>query len=161
MRNSPISDAARVIADAVFPRRCPVCDNAVYPFGDDVCEDCGIEPEELPFSEEVKDAVKRLTKPAGFEKTEKDKTLYYDGIIGNKIAVMVKLLDRCNNISSMAASFSDKHMAEYILETQEYISPLMEKARDEYPEYSNQLFLIRYHMNSVLAALRHHMRSSL
>lgn len=29
-----------MIADAVFPRRCPVCDNAVYPFGDDVCEDC-------------------------------------------------------------------------------------------------------------------------
>ena len=33
--------------------------------------------------------------------------------------------------------------------------------RDEYPQYSNQLFLIRYHMNSVLEALRHHMRSSL
>ena len=52
-------------------------------------------------------------------------------------------------------------MAEYIKETQEYIHPLMEKARDEYPEYSNQLFLIRYHMNSVIEALRHHMRSSL
>ncbi len=37
----------------------------------------------------------------------------------------------------------------------------LEKARDNYPEYSNQLFLIRYHMNSVLEALRHHMRSSL
>lgn len=40
MRNSLLSDAARVVADAVFPRRCPVCDDAVYPFGADVCEDC-------------------------------------------------------------------------------------------------------------------------
>ena len=46
-------------------------------------------------------------------------------------------------------------------ETQEYIQPLLEKARDAYPQYSNALFLIRYHMNSVLEALRNHMRSCL
>jgi GTP pyrophosphokinase len=74
---------------------------------------------------------------------------------------VVKLLDRCHNISSMASCFSDEHMAEYIKETQEYIYPLMEKAREAYPEYSNQLFLIRYHMKSVVEALRHHMRSGL
>lgn len=38
--NSPFSDAVRVVADAVFPRRCPVCDDAVHPFGADVCTDC-------------------------------------------------------------------------------------------------------------------------
>ena len=48
-------------------------------------------------------------------------------------------------------------MAEYIKETRDHVDPLREKARDEYPEYSNQLFLIRYHMSSVLEALRHHM----
>ena len=127
----------------------------------DVCEDCGVKPEELPFSEEVREAIRLLTKPENFEKTEKEKAIYYEGMAGNRIAVIVKLLDRCNNISSMATSFTDRHMAEYIKETQEYIHPLMEKARDEYPEYSNQLFLIRYHMNSVLEALRHHMRASL
>ena len=127
----------------------------------DVCEDCGVKPEELPFSEEVREAIGLLTKPENFEKTEKEKAIYYEGMAGNRIAVIVKLLDRCNNISSMATSFTDRHMAEYIKETQEYIHPLMEKARDEYPEYSNQLFLIRYHMNSVLEALRHHMRASL
>jgi len=127
----------------------------------DVCEDCGVKPEELPFNEEVREAIRLLTKPENFEKTEKEKAIYYEGMTGNRIAVIVKLLDRCNNISSMATSFTDRHMAEYIKETQEYIHPLMEKARDEYPEYSNQLFLIRYHMNSVLEALRHHMRASL
>ena len=127
----------------------------------DVCEDCAVKPEELPVSDAAKEAVRLLTKPENFEKTDKDETAYYDGIAGNRIATMVKLLDRCNNIASMATSFSDEKMSEYIIETQKYIHPLMEKARDDYPQYANQLFLIRYHMNSVLEALRHHMRSTL
>ena len=127
----------------------------------DVCEDCAVRPEELPVSDAAKEAVRLLTKPENFEKTDKDETAYYDGIAGNRIATMVKLLDRCNNIASMATSFSDEKMSEYIIETQKYIHPLMEKARDDYPQYANQLFLIRYHMNSVLEALRHHMRSTL
>jgi len=127
----------------------------------DVCEDCAVKPEELPVSEATKEAVRLLTKPENFEKTDKDETAYYDGIAKNRIATMVKLLDRCNNIASMATSFSDEKMSEYIIETQKYIHPLMEKARDDYPQYANQLFLIRYHMNSVLEALRHHMRSTL
>ncbi len=127
----------------------------------DVCEDCGVTPEELPVSGEAREAVRLLTKPESFGKTEQEYRAYYDGIGGNRIAAMVKLLDRCNNVSSMATSFTDERMAEYIKETREYIHPLMEKARRDYPQYSNQLFLIRYHMNSVLEALRHHMRSSL
>ena len=127
----------------------------------DVCEDCGVALEELPVNGETREAVRLLTKPENFEKIDKDEKAYYDGIAGNRIATIVKLLDRCNNVTSMATSFSDDHMADYIKETREYIDPLMERARHEYPEYSNQLFLIRYHMNSVLEALRHHMRSAL
>ena len=127
----------------------------------DVCEECGVKPEELPFNEETKEAVRLLTKDENFEKTDEDRILYYDGIAGNRIAMMVKILDRCNNVSSMATSFTDEHMAEYIKETQEYIHPLIEKVRNEYPEYANQLFLIRYHMNSVMEALKHHMLSFL
>ena len=127
----------------------------------DVCEDCGIDPEELPVNEETREAVRLLTKPADFKKTEAYLKAYYDGIAENRIAAMVKLLDRCNNISMMATSFSDDQMAGYIKETKEYVYPLMSRARDDYPEYTNQLFLIRYHMSSVLEALRHHMRSSL
>ena len=126
----------------------------------DVCEDCCVAPEELPVNEETREAVRLLTKPKGF-KLEQDGAAYYEGISGNRIALMVKLLDRCNNISSMATAFTDERMAGYIKETREYIYPLMEKGRDDYPQYSNQLFLIRYHMNSVLEALRHHMKSQL
>ena len=127
----------------------------------DVCEDCDVAVSELPVNDETKEAVRLLTKPENYDKTDKDAEAYYGGIAGNRIATMVKLLDRCNNISSMATSFTDEHMAVYIRETCDYIDPLLEKARDEYPAYSNQLFLIRYHMSSVLEALRHHMLSSL
>ncbi len=127
----------------------------------DVCEDCGVKPEVLPVNDQTREAVRLLTKPENFGKTDPEYKTYYEGIAGNRIALIVKLLDRCNNISGMATSFTDQRMAEYIKETQEYIYPLMEKVKYEYPQYSNQLFLIRYHMNSVLEALRHHMRSSL
>ena len=127
----------------------------------DVCEDCGVDPEELPVNETTREAVRLLTKPENFGKTDPEYRTYYEGIAGNRIALMVKILDRCNNVSGMATSFTDEHMAEYIRETQEYIHPLIERARDEYPEYANQLFLIRYHMNSVLEALKHHMRSGM
>ena len=127
----------------------------------DVCEDCGVEISELPVNDTTREAVRLLTKPENFGKTDPEYRTYYEVIAGNRIALIVKLLDRCNNISSMATSFTDEHMAEYIKETQEYIHPLMKRARDEYPEYSNQLFLIRYHMNSVLETVRHHMRAGL
>ena len=37
----------------------------------DVCEDCGVAPEELPVNETVQEAVRLLTKPASFKKTRK------------------------------------------------------------------------------------------
>ena len=123
----------------------------------DVCEDCGVQPEALPVDAQTKEAVIRLSKPEGFDKSERAYAAYYAGIAENRIATMVKLLDRCNNVSSMATSFTDAQLATYIKETQEYIHPLMECARRAYPQYANALFLIRYHMNSVQEALRHHM----
>ena len=127
----------------------------------DVCEDCDVEIGELPVNDTTKEAVRLLTKQKDYKKTDENQKAYYDGIAKNRIALIVKLLDRCNNISNMANCFSDRHMAEYIKETQEYINPLMDIGRDAYPEYSNQFFLIRYHMNSVVEALRHHMLSNI
>lgn len=127
----------------------------------DVCEDCGVLPEELPANDSVREAVRLLTKPEGFRKTSRDNESYFGGLRNNRIALMVKILDRCNNISGMAASYSDEKMAKYIKETVTYVMPLVEIATKEYPEYSNALFLIQYHMESVLEALRHHMKSTM
>lgn len=116
----------------------------------DVCEDCGIAAGELPVGDTVKEAVALLTKDGISGEAQ-----YFERIAGNKIATMVKLLDRCSNVSGMAGAFSKEKMAEYIRETEDFIYPLLEKAKREYPEYSDQIFLIRYHMMSVVEAIKH------
>ncbi len=78
-----------------------------------------------------------------------------DEISKNPIATMVKLLDRCNNISGMAAGFSKEKMVEYIKETEKLVYPLLQKVKREYPKYSNQIFLIKYHTTSVMEAIKH------
>lgn len=116
----------------------------------DVCEDCGVAPEDLPVNDITREAVALLTKTKGWNPEE-----YYEGISENCIATMVKLLDRCNNISSMSVGFSREKLIRYIKETEEYIYPLLYKAKHKFPMYSNQIFLIKYHMTSVVETIKH------
>jgi len=115
----------------------------------DVCEDCWVAAGELPVGDTAKEAVALLTKDDFMDEVQ-----YFERIAGNKIATMVKLLDRCSNVSGMAGAFSKEKMAEYIRETEDFIYPLLEKAKSEYPEYSDQIFLIRYHMMSVVESVK-------
>lgn len=116
----------------------------------DVCEDCGVSVEDLPVNDVVKEAVKLVTKDG-----TKDTATYYQDISENAIATMVKLLDRCNNVSGMSAAFSKEKMVKYINETEKYVYPLLQTAKTRYSEYSNQVFLIKYHMTSVVTALKY------
>ena len=121
----------------------------------DVCEDCGVKPEELPFSEEVREAVDLLTrKPSEALSKKESAALYYEGISRNRIASVVKVIDRCNNVSTMALSFSDAKLNEYIEETENYVMPLLVRIKHCYPEYNNAVFLIKYQMLSVLESLK-------
>lgn len=115
----------------------------------DVCEDCGVAADDLAVNETTKEAVMLLTK-----NKEQDDSLYYRQIIKNPIATMIKLLDRCNNISGMAVGFSKEKLVKYIKETEMYIYPLIQQAKTEYPMYSNQIFIIKYHMSSVMEAIK-------
>lgn len=116
----------------------------------DVCEDCGVTWEELPVGEEVRCAVKLLTKnPAG-----QDKKAYFEPIAKNEIALFVKLLDRVHNVSGMAGCFSKQKLVKYINETEQWFYPMLETAGTDYPQYSNQVLLIKYHMVSVVNTLK-------
>ena len=115
----------------------------------DVCEDCGVRVEELPVNDLTKEAVALLTKADDIDKKE-----YYQRISRNPIASMIKLLDRCNNVSGMAAGFSKEKLVEYIKETESDVYPLLQRAKSEYPMYSNQIFLVKYHMTSVIEAIK-------
>lgn len=122
----------------------------------DVCEDCGVPIEELPVNDETKEAVALLTKDfKALKESEEAVKAYYDNIANNRIAAIVKLLDRCNNVSGMAACFSEEKMAFYIYETETYIYPLFDIIEGNYPEHAQQIFLIKYHLMSVVEAIRH------
>lgn len=116
----------------------------------DVCEDCGVSVDDLPVNDVVKEAVRLVTKDRS-----KDTYDYYQEISENSIATMVKLLDRCNNVSGMSAAFSKEKLVKYINETEEYVYPLLQTAKTRYSEYSNQVFLIKYHMTSVVTSLKY------
>lgn len=117
----------------------------------DVSEDCGIAPEELPFREEVQRAVGLLTRnrDESIPKAERDR-MYYEGIRKDRIASIVKVLDRCDNVSGMSHVFSMDKMHSYIDETETYILPLLDLIRDAYPEFMDAAYLIKYQIVSIL-----------
>lgn len=121
----------------------------------DVVEDCDVIAEELPVSLEVKTAVTLLSfqNLEGLSK-EESKKRYYEKIKENRLASIVKLLDRCNNISTMATGFKPEKMAAYIDETEKYVMPLLNLVKHEYDEYYNVAFLLKYQMKSVIESLK-------
>ena len=115
----------------------------------DVCEDCGVKANQLPVSDEIQDAVNRLThvKTTPLE-------IYYDSIAQNWISIMVKILDRCHNVSSMAGTFSQAKCQDYILESETHVMPLFRILKERKPEYGNVLFVLKYHVMSVDNSLK-------
>ena len=121
----------------------------------DVCEDCYVSPDELPFNPEVQETVRLLTRDFSERgRSDAGKEAYYSRISQNAPATLIKLLDRCNNISSMVTAFTPNRMQKYIEETEIFVYPLFEAGEERFPEYQEQLFIIRYHMSSVIDSLK-------
>ena len=126
----------------------------------DVCEDCGVAPADLPVGKEVQEIVRILTKdPSPRGRTFAGQQDYYYNISCSRIATLVKLLDRCNNISSMTSGFSRERMIYYIKDTERWVYPLFKSAKTKYPQHRSQIFLIRYHMTSMIDSIRSQLSS--
>ncbi len=120
----------------------------------DVVEDCGVPAEALDTSQEVKEAVSLLTfSQHEGQSREEAKNIYFKRLSENRLAVFVKLLDRCNNISTMVTGFSKAKMISYIRETESMVFPLLEQVSDD-PEYSSAAFLLKYQMKSVIETIK-------
>ena len=115
----------------------------------DVCEDCGVNPEELPFPENIRHSVALLTKEKG-QPTEE----YYAGVMSDSCACIVKALDRCNNVATMASSFSKKKLIEYVNETEQYVYPLLDHIKRKYLEYRDVIFVIKYQLLSTIETIK-------
>lgn len=120
----------------------------------DVCEDCGVGLAELPVGDTVKRAVDLMTfQVMEGETKEIAKNRYYNMLLQSREACMTKLIDRCHNVSSMAGTFSVEKLKAYIEETRHYVLPLLRKVKDKYPQDSDILFVLKYHIVSVVDSI--------
>ncbi len=111
----------------------------------DVTEECKIPPSEIPVCKEVQDIVALVSKPdKGY-----DAKKYFDAIAGNPKACMVKCIDRCNNLSTMADGFTVSQMAKYIQETEKWYPRLLRVIKEQ-PAYNNAAWLLQYQIKSLL-----------
>lgn len=122
----------------------------------DVVEDTDIMLEDPPFSDDVKCIVNLLTftVPEGMKK-EDAKKIYYEKIKENGKACIIKVIDRCNNVSTMAGSFTKEKLLEYIDETEIYIFPVLDVLKHDYPEYADVAFLIKYQLLSLIETMKY------
>ena len=120
----------------------------------DVCEDCGVGIMELPVSDAVRHSVSLLTFTVmDGESKGTAKNRYYNMILEDRAATLAKLIDRCHNVSSMAGTFSREKLAAYIEETRQYVLPLLRKAKSRYPADADVLFVLKYHITSVVDSI--------
>lgn len=141
--NHPLTMACQVLA-------CGIRDDVLIAsiLLHDVVEDTEDEISDLPFSDEVKHLVDLVSRNG--------KTIdeYYDNIAKNGKACVIKITDRCNNVSTMAGCFSDASMKKYIKETEECVLPLIDIVKRDYPEYKDIVFLAKYHILSVIETIK-------
>ena len=121
----------------------------------DVIEDCQIKIEELPVNDNVKEMVMRVSflKQPGLT-NEETKAHYFEKITEHKKAALLKVLDRCNNVSTMGETFEKKRLCNYIEETEHYIFPLIDMLLRECPEYRDVAFLVQYQIVSMLETIK-------
>ncbi len=121
----------------------------------DTCEDCHLLPEELPVNAAVREAVRRLTFfPEPGVPHARARDYYFAQIPGNRIAVLTKLLDRCNNLSYMVYGFPRDKLLDYIEETERAVIPLLDYAETHFHQDRAALFLLRYQIYSVMNSIR-------
>ncbi|MBR3645387.1 MAG: hypothetical protein IKN54_03125 [Lachnospiraceae bacterium] len=120
----------------------------------DVCEDCGVKFDELPASDTVKKAVSVLTKDEDIHTSDPDYSKYFGKIRQNDIALLVKILDRCSNVTDMAVGFDDARIRKYVAETEELIYPLYEEAYRRFPDKKYALINLEYHTKGIIETIK-------
>lgn len=120
----------------------------------DVIEDCNIENpyqklgKKYGINKEIIDIVLLLTKSKDYKKTDPTQEIYYSKIKENKAALIIKLSDRANNLSTIDA-FTKEKMISYVNETKELVFPICKYGKSYYPEYSNAITIMKYQMVSI------------
>ena len=120
----------------------------------DVVEDCNIKDaykelaQKYDLARDVIKVVLLLSKDKNYKSRTSLETSYYENIKSDKRALIIKLSDRANNLSTIDA-FTKEKMIEYVSETRNLIFPLCKYGKAYYPELSNAITIIKYQMVSI------------
>lgn len=114
----------------------------------DVVEDCDVKVDALPVNDDIKAIVTRLTHIPAVPLRD-----YYENMTDSEPAMLVKLLDRCDNVSTMAGVFTLSKMLDYVRETKDYVLPLIRKVKDCFPNDSDALFVLKYQILAVIDSI--------
>ena len=110
----------------------------------DVCEDCNIPLSALPVNDVVRQGVKLMTiRPFEGEEKAETKRRYYNELLYSKEAIICKGFDRCECLNDAEGILTEEAIEKNILETHEYLLPVLKQAKYEYPESSDMLHTIR------------------
>ena len=117
----------------------------------DILEDTDVTYDEIEneFSAEIAIVVRLLTHPDSMSNEE-----YYQKIQTNLLASLIKIADRCHNVSTMAGVFTKARLEKYVDETNTLVRPLIRFIRDNHPEVSSQVVCMSYHIKSVINAIK-------
>lgn len=118
----------------------------------DVLEDTGANTHNLKLngiSEMTCMIIELLSKKKGI-----DEGSYYSKMSEYPKCCVVKIADRCNNVATMSGAFSVQKIEQYVHETETWIYDLCKQTKDNFPEYSNQVFAMRYQLDSTMAAYK-------
>lgn len=113
----------------------------------DVIEDTEYELDDLHISESAKEIVDRMT-CIDIGNRQKSQENYFRKIEGNTKAMLVKCLDRCHNLSDMAAGLVHYKQVRMINESEEYVLPMLRKLRES--EYHDVAYLLEYQIKGLL-----------
>ena len=98
------------------------------------------------FPKEVYEIVKLLSKHSGADQYELSE--YFNAIKKNKLALLIKLSDRSHNVEDLYNMKIEK-IHKYVKETKDYILPLCSYAKQNYPELSNGITILKSKIRSL------------
>ncbi|MFE8701148.1 HD domain-containing protein [Cytobacillus sp. FJAT-54145] len=120
----------------------------------DVLEDCPVDWVDLVHKHHMDASI--ISDLELLSKNGKTTDKYYQDLRNGERfePIFVKLSDRCHNLSTMVGAFSLEKMKAYVVETETYVLPLCKAAIQRFPEYSDALYTMKYHMESILFAVK-------
>ena len=116
----------------------------------DVCEETNTPVEELPFSDEVKRAVKYVTLVRFKDETKfEHKKRYMNELLECRASVIIKAIDKMFNLMTMSAVFPEDKVRKNVVEADMLFLPVLREAKKKWPEMSRLLWVLRTGIRAV------------